>query len=421
MKTLLAALLCLPLFQEPPPKVDFVRDIQPVFKAACLKCHGSEKPKGQFRVDSRPQAMKGGVGGKAILPGNGAGSLLVRLLVSTDADERMPRKAEPLPKAQIDLLRAWIDQGAEWPDSAAGAAKAETHWAYVKPARPTPPASGISPIDAFIRVRLDREGLRPAPEAPKATLIRRVSLDLIGLPPGPKELDEFLADPAPDAYVRLVDRLLASPHYGERWARPWLDLARYADTNGYEKDRRRSAWMYRDWVIDALNRDLSFRDFTIQQIAGDMLPEATTEQQIATGFHRNTLLNQEGGIDVEEARWETLVDRVNTTATVWLGTTLACAQCHNHKFDPFSQKDYYRMLAFFDNSEYRVQGLGETVVDKWIVEPELELAPPEVLKRRDTLKAEAEALKKQIDSSDLGGDLAAWEVALASKPPRWTV
>jgi hypothetical protein len=278
-----------------------------------------------------------------------------------------------------------------------------------------------NPIDRFVLARLEREGLRPAPEANRETLIRRVSLDLIGLPPTLAEVDAFLADTSPDAYERVVDRLLASPHYGERWARPWLDLARYADTNGYEKDRRRSAWMYRDWVIDALNRDLSFRDFTLQQIAGDMLPEATTEQKIATGFHRNTLLNQEGGIDVEEARWETLVDRVNTTASTWLGSTVACAQCHNHKFDPISQKDYYRMLAFFDNADYRVEGLGEVVRDKWIVEPDLELAPPERLKERDALKAEADALKKTIDTAGLDAELAAWETALRSSPPRWTL
>jgi hypothetical protein len=217
-----------------------------------------------------------------------------------------------------------------------------------------------------------------------------------------------------------VERLLASPHYGERWARPWLDLARYADSHGYEKDQLRTAWKYRDYVIDALNRDLSFQDFTIEQIAGDMLKDATPEHRIATGFHRNTQLNQEGGIDVEEARFETLVDRVNTTGAVWLGSTLACAQCHNHKFDPFSQADYYRLLAFFDNGEYSVHGLGEEVVDRWIVEPELELPTPEQAPRRAALRREAEGLAFELEHRDLTGELEAFERELAGPPPVWT-
>ncbi|MFI5184315.1 MAG: DUF1549 and DUF1553 domain-containing protein, partial [Vicinamibacteria bacterium] len=251
------------------------------------------------------------------------------------------------------------------------------------------------------------------------TLLRRLSLDLIGLPPTLKEIDDFLADKDPDAYEKAVDRLLASPHYGERWARPWLDLARYADSNGYEKDRLRVAWKYRDWVVDALNKDMSFRDFTIQQIAGDMLKDATVDQKIATGFHRNTLLNQEGGIDVEEARWETLVDRVNTTSSVWLGSTMACAQCHNHKFDPFSQKDYYRMLAFFDNADYRVQGLEEMVVDKWIVEPELELPTEAQAARRAELRDEIAKLTAIVTGSDLAASLRAWEQEIAAPSPAW--
>ena len=370
---LTAALLLLPALQDPPARVDFVRDIQPIFRASCLKCHGPEKPKAQFRVDSRGFAMKGGVGGKAILPGKGAESLLVRLLLAADPEERMPRKAPPLPKAQIDLLRAWIDQGADWPDAAAGAAAPAAHWAYVKPARPAPPAvdGASTPIDAFVRARLAREGLAPAPEAPRETLIRRVSLDLTGLPPGPREIDEFLADASPGAYERLVDRLLASPHYGERWARPWLDLARYADTNGFNFDTRRTMWKYRDWVIGALNADMPFDRFTIEQIAGDLLPDATLDQKIATGFHRNTMTNEEGGTDPDEARWETLVDRVNTTAAVWLGSTFACCQCHNHKYDPFTQKEFYQFLAFFESC----------------TEPKIELLTPDQQARRKELRA----------------------------------
>jgi hypothetical protein len=396
LKTLAAVLLLLPAFQDPPAKVDFVRDIQPIFKASCLKCHGPEKPKAQFRVDSRSFAMKGGVGGKAILPGKGAESLLIKLLLAADPDERMPRKAEPLPKAQIDLLRTWIDQGADWPDSAAGGGKAETHWAYVKPVRPAPPAvaGAPTPIDAFIRARLAKEGLRPAAEAPKETLIRRVSLDLLGLPPAPAEIDEFLADSRTDAYERLVDRLLASPHYGERWARPWLDLARYADTNGFNFDTRRTMWKYRDWVIDAFNRDMPFDRFTIEQIAGDLLPNATLDQKIATGFHRNTMTNEEGGTDPDEARWETLVDRVNTTAAVWLGSTFACCQCHNHKYDPFTQKEFYQFLAFFESC----------------TEPKIELLTPEQQAQRKELRAtigrEEAKLRKETLPDHVGKALA---------------
>jgi hypothetical protein len=236
-------------------------------------------------------------------------------------------------------------------------------------------------------------------------------------------VDAFLADASPDAHERVVERLLASPHYGERWARPWLDLARYADTNGYEKDRRRMAWKYRDWVIGALNADMPFRQFTIEQIAGDMLPSPTVEQQIATGFHRNTLLNQEGGIDVEEARWETLVDRVNTTASVWLGSTLACAQCHNHKFDPFSQRDYYRMLAFFNNADYRVAGEGPKTMDKWIIEPDLEVPTAAQGAKRDALDAESARRQARLDTPtpELEAAQAAWERDRRAPPPAWTV
>jgi hypothetical protein len=422
--TLVAALLLWPaLARGAENRLDFARDVQPILRARCTRCHGAEQQRSQLRLDSRTGALRGGMSGAVVLPGDSRGSALFQRITGV-LQPSMPFEGPPLPAEEIARIQAWIDAGA--PGAKGAEPPDKRHWAYRKPVRPEPPSVANvawirNPIDRFVLARLEREGLAPAPEADRETLIRRVSLDLVGLPPTLAEVDAFLADTDPDAYDKVVDRLLASPHYGERWARPWLDLARYADTNGYEKDRRRSAWMYRDWVIDALNQDLSFRDFTVQQMAGDLLPDATTGQKIATGFHRNTLLNQEGGIDVEEARWETLVDRVNTTASTWLGSTVACAQCHNHKFDPFSQKDYYRMLAFFDNADYRVEGLGEVVKDKWIVEPDLELAAPEVLKRRDALKAEADALKKTIDTSDLGPDLAAWETALRSKAPKWNV
>jgi hypothetical protein len=246
-----------------------------------------------------------------------------------------------------------------------------------------------------------------------------VYLDLTGLPPSPKEVDDFLNDKSADAYEKVVDRLLASPHYGERWARPWLDLARYADSNGYEKDRGRTAWEYRDWVIRALNQDMSFRDFTIDQIAGDMLPHPTQDQLIATGFNRNSMLNQEGGIDVNEYYWYSLVDRVNTTASVWLGSTLGCAQCHNHKFDPFTQKDYYRFLAFFANSEQKAGGVPNG--DKWIDEPVLELPTPEQKKRSTELRGEIARLQNVLDTETPELDAAekTWESQLVTAEKNW--
>jgi hypothetical protein len=420
---------------------------QAILTAKCVRCHGPEKQKSGLRLDTRGAVLEGGIDGPAILPGKSAESDLVRRILG-QTKPRMPYKEPPLEAAEIAAIRAWIDAGAPGPAEAkaeatatttAAPAKAEAkagaatdtpapkHWAYVKPLRPELPAVERkewvkTPIDAFVLARLEHEGLEPSPEAAREILLRRVTLDLTGLPPTPAEIDAFLADTSADAYEKVVDRLLASPHYGERWARPWLDLARYADTNGYEKDRRRTGWKWRDWVITAFNSDMPFRQFTIEQIAGDMLKDAGPDQRIATGFHRNTLLNQEGGIDVEEARWETLVDRVNTTATVWLGTTLACAQCHNHKFDPFSQKDYYRMLAFFDNSEYRIEGEGPKVVDKWIIEPELELATPEQAARKKSLEEEIARVQARLAATTpaLASAQAAWERERSAPPPAWT-
>ena len=410
-------------------KVDYERDIAPILKASCIACHGADQPQAQLRLDSLGAALNGGTSGKVILPGNSNKSPLVRRLLGLDKPQ-MPYGSEPLAPKQIALVRAWIDQGATGSEtSVAGAATApasQKHWAYVKPLRPDPPKVKNSawvrnPIDNFVLARLEKEGLTPSPEADRETLIRRVSLDLVGLPPTLEEVDAFVADKSPDAYEKVVDRLLASPHYGERWARPWLDLARYADTNGYEKDDRRTAWKYRDWVINALNQDMSFREFTIEQIAGDMLPNPTTEQLVATGFHRNTMLNQEGGVDHEEYRWYALVDRVNTTASVWLGTTLGCAQCHNHKFDPFTQKDYYRMLAFFDNVEYRDLNLGQG--EGWVDEPQIELPTPEQETKSKELKAEIAKLQAALDTStpDLDSAQTKWERDMLAAENDWAV
>jgi mono/diheme cytochrome c family protein len=352
-------------------KVDFNHDIRSILSSRCFKCHGPDLKKAGLDLQSRETATRQLKSGDyAVVPGKSAESALIERVSSPDDDIRMPPKgkAERLTPDQIAKLRAWIDQGAKW----------EEHWAYVKPQRPPLPEvrqkSWVrNGIDHFVLARLEKEGLTPSPDADRATLIRRVSLDLTGLPPTLAQVDAFLQDESPNAYERVVDRLLASEHYGERQALPWLDEARYADTNGYEKDDRRTMWPYRDWVINAFNRDLPFDQFTIEQIAGDLLPGAMREQKIATGFHRNTMVNTEGGTNDEEFRVAALIDRVNTTMEVWMGTTMGCAQCHNHKYDPFTQAEYYKLFAFFNNTEDR--GRSD--------EPILELpTPAEAAQRR---------------------------------------
>jgi hypothetical protein len=336
-----AALLTLLMTIPGESDVHFNRDIRPILSNHCFKCHGADLTKGGLSLLSREGATKKLRSGQAALvPGQSSASEMITRVCATEEGERMPPKGPRLSVEQIAKLKAWIDQGAVY----------EQHWAYVKPLRPVLAPSKDNPIDVLVRATLEREGLKPSSEADRTVLLRRVSLDLIGLPPSPAEVEAFVRDPATDAYEKAVDRLLASPHYGEHQARFWLDLARYADTNGYEKDSRRSIWPYRDWVINAFNQDLPFDRFTIEQIAGDLLPGATTEQRIATGFHRNTMVNTEGGIDDEEFRVAAVVDRVNTTMEVWMGSTFGCAQCHNHKFDPFTMKEYYGVLAFFNNT-----------------------------------------------------------------------
>ncbi len=328
-------------------EIHYNRDIRTILSNHCFKCHGPDLKKGGLDLQNRDAALKTLKSGNvAFVPGKGKDSKLIeRVSAGEDNPTHMPPKGERLKPEQIAKLQAWIDQGAKY----------EEHWAYVKPVHhPLPavkdqkwPRNGI---DNFVLARLEAEGLTPSPEAERTVLIRRVCLDLTGLPPTLEQVDEFLNDKAANAYERMVDRLLASPAYGEHQARYWLDAARYADTNGYEKDDRRTIWPYRDWVINAFNRDLPFDQFTIEQIAGDLLPNATTEQKVATGFHRNTMVNTEGGTDDEEFRVAAIVDRVNTTMDVWLGTTIACCQCHNHKFDPFTQKEYYQLFAFFNST-----------------------------------------------------------------------
>ena len=330
-------------------KVSFNREIRPILSEQCFSCHGfdAKHRKADLRLDTREGALADNDGVRAIIPGDPAKSELWQRLLSKDPEEVMPPPDAHKPKLsekQILTLRRWIEEGAPY----------EPHWAFTAPQRPELKARGPAAIDALIDQRLKEAGLKASAEASPEKLLRRLSLDLTGLPPTPAELDAFLQARAKDpqaAYAAAVDRLLASSAYGERWGRWWLDQARYADSNGYSIDAPRSIWKYRDWVIGALNADLPFDRFTVEQLAGDLLPDAGEAQRVATGFHRNTPLNQEGGIDVEQFRVDSVFDRVGTTGTVWLGLTVGCAQCHDHKFDPITQKEFYRMFAFFNNQE----------------------------------------------------------------------
>jgi len=337
---------------------DFNRDIQPILTDRCYACHGPDKHKGGLRLDRKSDALQGGDSGVVIVPGKSGESLLFKNVSGANPDSMMPPKGDPLTSAQVAQIEVWIDEGAPWPEeTTANETGRNSHWAFQPPQRPEIPSVKNkrwtrNAIDQFVLARLEQEKIKPSPEGDRTTLIRRLSLDLLGLPPSSKEVTHFLQDKSPDAYERLVGRLLASPHFGERWGRHWLDLARYADSDGYEKDSPRPyAYLYRDWVIEAVNRDLPFDQFTIEQLAGDLLPNATQDQRIATGFHRQTLINKEGGVDQEEFRNKAVVDRINTSGTVWLGLTVACAECHSHKYDPLTQREFYQLFAFFNNAD----------------------------------------------------------------------
>ena len=312
-------------------EVDFESEVYPIFEQHCQVCHGDAQQLGEFRLDSKAVALRGGVSGPNIVPGNADQSSLFQRIAGIGTLNAMPLTGERLSEDNIALIKGWIDQGASWPDNV-GAVTEEIaqHWAYGPPIRPTPPAVRLAdavrnPIDSFVLARLEKEGLSFEPEASRETLIRRVSLDLRGLPPTIEEVDRFVGDTSPDAYLSLIDRMLKSPHFGEHWAGYWLDLARYADTNGYESDEPRTMWAYRDWVIEAFNRNLPFDRFTTEQLAGDLLPNPTVGQIVATGFHRNTMLNNEAGAKNDEFYDAAVKDRVDTTATVWLGSTVGCA------------------------------------------------------------------------------------------------
>ncbi len=350
--------------------LQFNRDIRPILSDKCFQCHGPDDDARQadLRLDTRAGLFEKRDEHVAFAAGRVDQSEALRRILSNDADERMPppTSKKTLTAKQIATLRTWVEQGAKW----------ETHWAFEKPRRADLPAVKNTTwprneIDRFVLARMEQLGITPSPPADALMLVRRVSLDLIGLPPTPEEADEWVArltGTSGDSfnetvYGELVDHLLNSKQYGERWARRWLDLARYADTNGYEKDRDRNIWPYRDWVIKALNDDMPFDQFTIEQLAGDMLPQATIEQRVATGFHRNTMLNEEGGIDPLEFRFHAMTDRVATTGTTWLGLTIGCAQCHSHKFDPISQREYYQFMAFLNNADEPTMDLPSEAID----------------------------------------------------------
>ncbi len=395
---------------------DFAREIEPILVKRCSECHGPDKQKADLRLDSRAAALRPAKSGKvALVPGNADESELIQRVTSTDPDEVMPSKGEKLTPDQIASLRRWIAEGAVWPEDAV-----RRHWAFQPVSHPQPPAQRNAlavvrnDIDRFILSRLDREGLSPMPEAEKETLIRRASLDLTGLPPSWAEVEAFLNDTSPRAYERLVDRLLSSPHYGEHMARGWLDLARYADSNGYQVDLARSIWPYREWVIKAFNRNQPFDQFTLDQLAGDLVPSPTLEQKIATGFNRNTKVNDEGGGDAEEYRTKAVKDRVATLGTAWLGLTLACAECHTHKYDPITHEDYYRLYAFFNNS---------TDAGNYSLGPNVEVPKPDLSQTESFVRSRLEQAKQELGTAEtkLSAEQMKWEKSVAKKGDVWRV
>jgi mono/diheme cytochrome c family protein len=371
---------------------DLGRNAQTIFAESCYACHGPGQQMGNLRLDTNA--------GKVVIPGDSANSLLMKRITGAGGLARMPMGGAALSPEKIAAIGKWIDAGAAFPAP-------RRHWAFVPPVRPATPATARpdwvrNPIDAFLLARLDREGLQPSPEAERSTLLRRASLDLTGLPPTPAELDAFLADSSPNAYEKQVDRLLASPHYGERWARIWLDAARYADSNGYEKDAPRFVWFYRDWVINALNRDMPYNRFVIEQIAGDLLPNATQDQKVATGFLRNSMLNEEGGIDPEQFRMESIFDRMDAIGKGILGVTIQCAQCHNHKYDPLTQEEYYRLFAFLNNAHES---------DIAVYTPTEQAKRAEILRRTDEIEAQL-----QRRNTNWRKRMSAWEDTLPAQP-----
>ena len=396
----------------------FRETIQPILQNRCLACHNQKVRSSGLSLENRSEILNGGTRGPAVLPGDSEQSRLIQALAHS-SDLKMPPGGK-LPEAEIQALVRWVALGAPWDEP--GDSGEGGHWSFQAVRRPVPPQVSDAqwvrtPIDRFILHRLKAEGLAPSPEASRITLLRRLSLDLLGLPPSPAAVDRFLEDTRPGAYERLVERLLASPHYGERWGRHWLDVARYADSDGFS-DGSRQIWMYRDWVVRSLNRDLPFDRFTIQQLAGDLIPDASKEQIVATGFHRNTLLNQEGGIDVEQYRVERVVDRVATTGAAFLGLTVGCARCHDHKYDSVSQKEFFQLYSFFNNIEERSPELEET--DRPRHWPFLELGSDEEFARRDIIRSQLGLLEEELKTyeKELLARLPQWEQELAPERRR---
>ncbi len=385
--------------------VDFNRDIRPILSDRCFACHGPDANarKAGLRLDEEAAAKL-----EAIIAGKPDESPLLARITTTDPDDVMPPPEAHKPTLnadEVETFRRWIAEGAVWAN----------HWAFEKPTRPEPPAVKLetwvrNPVDNFVVAKLETEGLTPSGEASRETLIRRLSFDLTGLPPTPAEVDAFLTDNRPDAYERLVERLLSSPHYGELMAMNWLDGARYADTNGYQNDFNRAMWPWRDWVINAYNENMPYDQFTVEQLAGDLLPNPTLSQQVATGFHRNNRANTEGGSIEEEWHVEKVVDRIETTATVFMGLTMGCARCHDHKYDPVSQKEFFEFFAFFNGSEDR--GFYEET--RGNAGPIVSLPNFEQQKRLGEFDAEIALARQNLDAARSGT-----EDSFVQWRPRW--
>ena len=383
-------------------KIDFSRDIQPIFAAHCTKCHGMDKPKaGLNLMTEKGLRSELDSGMRAVTPNQPQASELLKRVSTNKKDDLMPppNKGEPLSAMQIAKLRQWISEGALW----------NNHWAYRPLGEPKPPAIQDiqwvrNPIDNFVKKNLEIANISPSHEADRRTLIKRLSYDLLGLPPEPEAVESFVKDTSTDAYEKLVDRLLASPHFGERWGRHWLDKARYADSDGYEKDRpRMNAWRYRDWVIQSINADLPFNQFTIEQLAGDLVPNATDMQRLATAFNRQTLTNTEGGTDKEQWRVAAVMDRVETLGSVWLGLTVTCARCHNHKYDQLTQKEYYQFFAYFNNGDETSASVPRSKKehDAWRAtkmthDAEVKALQKQLASRRQKLQGQLPELEKQF-------------------------
>ena len=406
--------------QSSPDEARFFEEkIRPLLAKHCLGCHNNEARMSGLSLESREAALLGGGRGSAVIPGEPGQSVLIQA-VRRGGDLKMP-PAGPLESHEVAVLTQWVRAGAPWGVKPSEEAKraGPSHWAFQPAKQTAPPLVNDegwvrNPIDRFILARLEASRIRPSPEAKRRTLIRRVSLDLIGLPPTPPEIAEFLADTQAGAYDRLVNRLLDSPHYGERWGRHWLDIARYADSNGYSTDGTRPMWRYRDWVINALNDDMPFDRFVTEQLAGDLLPNPTQDQLVATGFHRNTLINEEGGVDFEQYRVEAVVDRVNTTGEAFLGLTVGCARCHDHKFDPISQKDFYRLYAFFNNIDELAGEVPLEQKNDRKLDPIIEFGEPEDFTRRKAIRHQRSILEKELKAyeTQLEKNLTNWEQGL---------